>query len=169
LLSLNFIKFETFIKKFSKILSLAIFAILLFFLVFNFLDVYQNLNNDRSEREDAHEAVAWIDENVPDQAIIYHPDWSESAIFAYHNTNNYYISGLDPNFLKHFDADLYEKWLSIFEQRELGSLHIIIKKDFNSSFLLINVKNEETLNHINQSTNFLKLFGNNHYTVFLVQ
>jgi len=83
------------------------------------------------------EAAAWLKDNTPTHSTIFQVDWSDFPSLFFYNSDNYYVGGLDPNFMLEYDENTFNKWLKIFHQEDLHKAYSIIKYDFNSDYVLV--------------------------------
>lgn len=171
-ISQNFQKFQKLIISLPNKIKYFLFTFILLLILIlgsnNYLQVYNNLSNDIKQRQDTLEALEWVKANINDK-IIYHPDWSESALFTYYNDKNYYIAGLDPNFIKEYDSDLYQKWYQIFSQQDLYNIYEIIKLNFKANNTIIKKNYQNIIKHIENDARFRKIYENNLYVIYMLQ
>jgi len=99
------------------------------------------------------DASNWLNQNTTPKSIVLHSDWDEFPILFYHNTNNYYIVGLDPTFMYNYNKDLYWKWYNITMGQEKEFLYQQIKNDFKSEYVFIEHTTHQLLDR-NLSNNF---------------
>ena len=104
------------------------------------------------------EAAGWLQDNTPAQSIIYHVDWSDFPFLFYYNTHNYYISGLDPNFMLEYNKNVFTKWNKIFKQEELQRMYSTIKYDFRADYLLVTDKFPQIQEHTKQDPRFKEVY-----------
>lgn len=83
------------------------------------------------------EPMEWLKANSPPGSIVFHSDWDEAPILFYHNTQNYYIVGLDPTFMYQYDQDLYWKWKNVTLGEEKYFVYSIIKNDFRADYVFV--------------------------------
>ncbi|MFH2105608.1 MAG: hypothetical protein ABII72_05255 [Parcubacteria group bacterium] len=83
------------------------------------------------------EAATWLENNTPAQSTIFQVDWSDFPSLFFYNSDNYYVGGLDPNFMLEYDQNIFNKWNKIFHQEDLHKAYSIIKYDFNSDYVLV--------------------------------
>lgn len=60
-------------------------------------------------------AAEWIKNNADKNEVIFHTTWNWFPMLFYYNTNNYYITGLEPRVLYDYDHELYWVWRNISE------------------------------------------------------
>jgi len=100
--------------------------------------------------------------------IVFADDWDVFPVYFFLNQKNYYLVGLDPEYMNKFDHNLYSEYADISSGRDGQNLERI-KNDFKSSWVLIandhmtfkgNLDKEPTL--------FNKVFENGDYFLYKV-
>lgn len=87
-------------------------------------------------------ASMWMNSNSRYGEIIFNTQWDEFPQLFYWNSDNYYITGMDPTFFYIANPELYWQWRKVADDDRVDKLsveeiHEIVKKDFNSKFLFI--------------------------------
>lgn len=160
---------KLFLFKNKYVPKLLIVFFLLSAAIYNFQAVYFNLNNDKEGKINTKKAGIWIKENIPAKEIIYHLDWSESPQLLFYNDQNYYIAGLDPNFMKEYNYDLYRKWHQLFSQQSLENSHQIIKQDFKANYAYINKDFSEFVNYTKKDLRFATIYENENILIYKIK
>lgn len=119
---------------------------------------------------DKYEApMKWLRENSPKGSIVFHSDWDEFPMLIYHNTNNYYIVGLDTRFLYNKNPGLYKKWDSITRGEEIESIYTIIKNDFRAAYVFVDTKRHGDMDkNIRSNFKFQEVFNDEKTKVYQV-
>jgi len=86
-------------------------------------------------------ASQWLQENTPAGERIFQTDWDDFPRLFFYNTHNTYLVGLDPTYMQLYDANLYDKWVSI-TQGEVQQPSRIIRSRFGSSYVLTDLVHE---------------------------
>lgn len=55
-------------------------------------------------------AALWLKENTEPYETVFHSDWDDFPKLFFFNTHNTYLVGLDPDFMRLKDADLFRQW-----------------------------------------------------------
>ena len=55
-------------------------------------------------------AEVWLKEHTEPYETVFHSDWDEFPKLFYFNTHNTYLVGLDPDFMRRKDNDLFRQW-----------------------------------------------------------
>ena len=85
----------------------------------------------------ARNIATWLKNNTPKKSIIFNSDFSNMPYLFYWNHDNHYVVGLDPVFMHQYDASLRQEWQNIIDGKIIDSLDAIIKKDFQSDYVVI--------------------------------
>ncbi|HMQ02554.1 MAG TPA: hypothetical protein PKD26_01380 [Pyrinomonadaceae bacterium] len=82
--------------------------------------------------------------NIPPGARIFNSNWDDFPKLFFHNTQNSYVYGLDPNYLYSRNPDLYKLLLDITDGRanEIGP---IIRERFGAEFIFADAKENEQM------------------------
>ena len=95
-------------------------------------------------------AADWIRAHARPGEIVYNVNWDEFPELFFWNTDQHYVSGLDPVFLYAYDEGLYWKahhlqagdatsrtWRAMAAQGAGEDTYTVIRKDFRASYLLL--------------------------------
>lgn len=100
--------------------------------------------------------------------IVFTDDWDVFPFYFYFNQKNYYIVGLDPEFMNQYNHTLYEEFASISSGSDSNNLERI-KNDFRASWILVGIDHPDFRNNLeNNTTLFKKVFQNNDYLLYKV-
>ncbi len=108
--------------------------------------IKDNEQNDRYRR--SMEWAKGVDKqgrpNVPPGARIFNANWDDFPKLFFHNTQNSYVYGLDPNYLYSRNPDLYKLLLEITEGRsdDIGPL---IRERFGAEFIFVDARENEQM------------------------
>ena len=58
-------------------------------------------------------AALWLKENTEPYETVFHTDWDDFPKLFYFNTHNTYLVGLDPDFMRLKDNDLFRQWAQV--------------------------------------------------------
>lgn len=92
-------------------------------------------------------ASLWIQNQVPPGEIILHSDWDDFPLLFYHNSQNRYITGLDPTFFYLQDPELHKLWVDITIGNYVADLVPTIKERFALSWVIIEKDHIEMRNN----------------------
>lgn len=82
-------------------------------------------------------ASAWLKENAPDDAVIFHSDWDDFPLLFLHDDRHRYIAGLDPTFLYRKDPERYWAWADISAGRTKENVAKTAKDLFGASYVFV--------------------------------
>lgn len=118
--------------------------------------------------ESAREAHEYLKRNSNPGDIVFTDDWDVFPLYYFLNRKNYYIVGLDPEFMNQYDSKLYREFAAISSGADSDNLERI-KNVFNSKWVIVASDHPEFRRNLqNQPDLFKKAFSNKEYTVFQV-
>lgn len=89
-------------------------------------------------------ASNYLKNNSEPGEVVWHGKWDDWPILFYHNQHNYYLVGLDATFMYKYDKELFELWRDVANGYVREDLSKIIKQKFNSRYIFIDNKEEDT-------------------------
>lgn len=114
-------------------------------------------------------ASEWLKNNSEPGSIVFHSDWDEFPNLFYHNSNNYYIVGLDPTFMYNYNQDLYWQFVNITTGKQKENLPDILTNDFHAQYVLLE-KDHETLDiNINKFKRLKLVYEDNEAKIYEVK
>lgn len=100
--------------------------------------------------------------------IVFTDDWDVFPYYFYLNRKDYYIVGLDPEFMNKFDHTLYEEFSAISSGRDSYNLGRI-KTDFNAKWVIVASDHPQFKTNLkNNSKLFEQIYSNQEFTLFKV-
>ena len=146
-------------------------AILILFIPcsLNLRNLYFHTNSNQNDNQSIREAGKWMAANIPPEETIYHVDWSEFSQLFFYNPGNFYISGLDPNFMKDYDEFLYRKWYKIFNEQQLESLYATVKFDFKANYIYFKNDFSEIKNQVESDMRFNLIYSTNDINIYSLE
>lgn len=81
----------------------------------------------------------WLANNTEKGSVVYNPRWDDFPALFYFNDNNYYVSGLDPNFMYYHDPAKYDLFEKINSGQEPSSKIIT---EFNATYVVYSIYDE---------------------------
>lgn len=79
----------------------------------------------------------YLKANAQPGQIIMQTDWDDFPMLFYHNSQNYYIVGLDPTFMYNYNAKLYNLFADITMTKKTDNLYQTIKDNFLASYFIV--------------------------------
>ena len=116
----------------------------------------------------AKEAHNYLIDNSNSGDIVFTDDWDVFPLYFYLNQKDYYIVGLDPEFMNQYNPKLYREFAAISSGSSSGNMERI-KTDFNAKWVIVASDHPDFLENLqNQPGLFKQVFLNEEYTVFKV-
>jgi len=117
----------------------------------------------------AAKAHEYLKKHSKEGDIIFTDDWDVFPLYFYLNRKNYYLVGLDPEFMNQFDPNLYLQFAQISSGDDPENLERI-KDLFKSKWVLIN-RDHQTFrsNLLARKDLFKEVYNNGEYFVFEVK
>jgi hypothetical protein len=133
--------------------------------------IFQGLSDTRAffNVEAARGANEYLIENSAHGDIVFTDDWDVFPLYFFLNQKNYYIVGLDPEFMNKYDSSLFNEFSAISSGKDASNLGRI-KQDFKAKWVIVasdhpafksNLKNNPDL--------FNEAYSGGGYTVFSVK
>lgn len=89
---------------------------------------------------------AYLAAHTPQDALVFHTNWSDAPLLFFHNTQNRYMAGLDPTFFYLADPKLYRRYADISNGRVHKPAETIFNV-FKTPYILINLPQDWRLNY----------------------
>lgn len=109
----------------------------------------------------------WLAANTPAGATVFHTDWDDFPKLFFYNTNNTYVVGLDPDFMRLKNAQLYYKYEDVTQGR-VQDMEDVILREFGSEYVFTDNEHRDFIKIANQSPRMQKVFSDRHTTVYRV-
>lgn len=174
LLPKDFSYFQEIIKTYKnkeKMNLALIFYLIITFMLFFVLNTLE-INKQMTRRYSwtyLQNTSEWLKQNTPPQTIIFHALWSDWPMLFYHNSQNYYLSGLDPTFFYLKNPQLYEEWVKIGRGQITDKLTEKIKNDFGATWILVKNNETEFLSALRQTHDLKLRFTDQEAQIYEIQ
>lgn len=89
-------------------------------------------------------AAEFMKNNIKPGEIIYHGKWDDFPILFYHDSNNYYLVGLDATFMYKYNKEQYWLWRHLSEGLVRDNISQTIVDNFHSHYVFFDKEEEET-------------------------
>lgn len=110
----------------------------------------------------------YLSDNSKPGEIVFTDDWDVFPFYFFFNQTNYYIVGLDPEFMNQYDHTMYEEYASISSGNDSNNLNRI-KTDFRASWVLVGSDHQQfRYNLQNKKDLFTEVFHNSDYYLFKI-
>lgn len=113
-------------------------------------------------------AATWLRRHSPPRAVVFQSDWGTFPMLFYHNSYNYYLTGLDQTFMYEYDRAKYQQWLSV-TQGETSRIYQIAREVFGASYLLLEKRTPAMLVWLNRDPRFTKVYEDAEAIVYSLQ
>ncbi|MFA7253978.1 MAG: hypothetical protein WC107_05500 [Patescibacteria group bacterium] len=111
----------------------------------------------------------YLKTNSAEGDIVFTDDWDVFPLYFYLNQKNYYLVGLDPEFMNQYNHDLFEEFAGISSGSEYRNLDRI-KNDFKAKWVLVADDHRAfRFNLLQYPDLFDKVFDNSSYYLFKVK
>lgn len=129
-------------------------------------DTASNLDFNVPAAQEAHNFLI-SNSNAGD--IVFTDDWDVFPLYFFLNQKDYYIVGLDPEFMNQYNPNLYREFAAISSGMDTENL-ARIKTDFRAKWVIVASDHPEFQQNLeSQPDLFTPVFQNQEYTVFQVK
>jgi hypothetical protein len=112
-------------------------------------------------------ASAWLVANTPAGERVFQTDWDDFPRLFYYNTHNTYLIGLDPTYMRIYDADLYSLWADI-THGEIEQPSAAIEQDFGARYILTDLRHKAFLEQAAKDYGLMEVYRDSEAVVFLI-
>ena len=109
----------------------------------------------------------WLAANTPAGSTVFHTDWDDFPKLFFYNTHNTYVIGLDPDFMRLKNAQLYNKYEDVTQGRAQGMEDVILC-EFGCEYVFTDNEHRDFLRVASESPRMQKVFSDRHTTVYRV-
>lgn len=125
-----------------------------------------SMDYDVTKAQEAHE---YLKKNSQKGDIVFTDDWDVFPLYFFLNRKNYYIVGLDPEFMNQFDPKLYKQFADISSGNDGTNLERI-RDLFKAKWVILKIDHPDFLENLrNRKDLFGEVFKNNEYFIFKVK
>jgi len=107
----------------------------------------------------------WLTQNTPAQSIVFNTDWDDFPMLFHYNTHNRYIVGLDADFMRLKNEQLFREYENI-TRGKVKDPSTLIMKHFQSKFVITDHKHEAFIKNAEKSKHFKKRFSDDFTSVY---
>ena len=112
-------------------------------------------------------AARWLDDNSPDDVVVFQTDWDDFTRLFFHNTNAVYTVGLDPTYLQLYDQQLYDTWVDITQGRVENPAGVI-RDRFGGEFVFSDLKHERFMERAEKDPALVEVYRDNFAVIYQV-
>lgn len=110
-------------------------------------------------------AATWLKQNTPPRSIVFQTDWGTFPMLFYHNTHNYYLTGLDQTFMYEYSPDRYWQWVRV-TTGERRDVYVVARETFGASYLLVEKRVAKVLPWVNRDARFSKVYEDDEALIY---
>jgi hypothetical protein len=110
-------------------------------------------------------ASQWLKDNTEARAIVFQNDWGTFPVLLYHNSHNYYLTGLDQTFMYEYDRASYWQWVEA-TQGKTPAVCQLAKHKFQASYLLLDKTYPAMLYQINRDAGCRRVYEDSQAVIF---
>jgi hypothetical protein len=110
-------------------------------------------------------ASAWLEANTPEGARVFQTDWDDFPRLFYYNTHNTYLIGLDPTYMRIYNAELYQSWVDI-TQGKVRQPSTLIWQDFGAHYILTDLLHKDFLKQAAKDPGLVEVYRDGDAVVF---
>jgi hypothetical protein len=162
-----YVAFPRWLKRKVVLIGIAVYLVLLvpWWLVYG-VQTTKNALASGFSFEMLKPASTWLAGNTPTRSIIWQTDWGSFPMLFYHNTSNYYLTGLDQTYMYEYNQDKYWQWIKIDSAEYEGDVYKVIKETFKASYVLVEKRVGAMLRYINRDSRFSKVYEDKEVIIY---
>jgi hypothetical protein len=111
---------------------------------------------------------AWLVANTAPGSRLFQTDWDDFPRLFFYNTHNTYLIGLDPTYMRLYDADLYELWVAI-TRGEVEQPSSAIGATFGAEYVVSDLKHTRFLEQAARDPGLVETYRDGDSVVFRVE
>lgn len=111
-------------------------------------------------------SAAWLKNNALPGAIVFNADWDDFPALFYYNSQNYYLTGLDPTFMYRQNPARYRQYVKVTLGEEQANLQKIVGQDFNSAYVFLDNGHGNLDRQLKYNGNFKKVYEDSEVKIY---
>jgi len=166
-------KFKKFFTNQQRKILIALVSVLVFVAPYF---IYHGIANNRKSLRNFkfnhfQDVSSWLKENVEPGQVVFNSNWDSFGYLFYHNSDNYYITGLDQTFMYSYDPELLELYIDITNGLGVKTLRDDVENKFNSEYILaLRERNQNLYRRLKMlSKDFELVFEGEELSVFKIK
>lgn len=112
-------------------------------------------------------AADWLKQNSVPGEIVFQSDWSFFPAMFYHNTKNYYLTGLDQTFMYENDKVKYQQWERV-ARGETRSIAKVAREAFGAAYIVVEKRLPDMLFWANRDIGLNKVYEDSEAIIYLI-
>jgi len=114
------------------------------------------------------DAVLWLHQNAPADALIFQTDWDDFPRLFFYNSNVTYTAGLDPTFMELQDEALFEEWKDI-TQGDVEAPGAVIRDRFGAKYVFSDLKHDDFIEEAEADLTLEEVYRDDDAVIFAVR
>ncbi|MCX6785255.1 MAG: hypothetical protein NTZ18_00180 [Candidatus Komeilibacteria bacterium] len=111
-------------------------------------------------------SAGWLKNNAPAGAIVFNADWDDFPALFYYNSQNYYLSGLDPTFMYRENPSKYQQYVKISLGEVQQNLDQLIGGVFNASYVFLDQNHGNFKRQLEYNGHFKKVYEDSEALIY---
>lgn len=107
----------------------------------------------------------WLAKNTPAGSVVFNTDWDDFPMLFHFNTHNRYIVGLDADFMRLKNEELYRRYEKITRGKIKDPTDEIVQ-DYNARYVLTDNEHQNFMKKAGSNKRFLKRYSDRYTTVY---
>lgn len=151
--------------------GLALLAVSLVFIVRIPADLTRAKNYLANGQPLAHYQAAgeWLKSHTPEKSIVFNADWDDFPALFYYNSQNYYLTGLDPTFMYQRNPSKYQQYVDVTLGKVQQNLKKIIWDDFKADYVFFDPDHWLLEKQLKYSGDFIKVYEDAEAKIYQVR
>jgi len=129
---------DIYIEKYLKRIIYPVFGLILSLVLLNHMIAMPVILFD-SPNYKIQPCAEWLKNNTEKNSVVYNPRWDDFPALFYYDDHNYFVSGLDPNFMYYHNPEKYDLYNKINIGEEFSSK---ILSEFNATYVVYTIYDE---------------------------
>lgn len=113
-------------------------------------------------------AAKWLKANSMPRSIVFNTDWDDFPQLFFYNTKNYYIVGLDANYMYKFDPKLYLEWKKI-TRGKIENPSVVIRELFYAHYIVTDNNHNRFIDNAKKDKQCEIVYRDKYCTVFIIK
>ena len=112
--------------------------------------------------------ASWLKAHTTPGTTVFHTGWDVFPMLYYFNSENNYIVGLDPDYLRKRDSDFYDTWWDYTYDSNHDSPRKIVEV-FGAKYAITNNDRDDFVDMAESSREMTRVFRDDHTTVYRIE
>lgn len=113
-------------------------------------------------------AATWLARHTPEGSRVFHTDWDDFPRLFFYNRHNTYIVGLDPDYMRLKNADMYQTWRNISRGKVRRPEDVIVNT-FGTRYVFTDTKHKRFIKMADRNPQMQKVYNDRFAAVYLIR